>query len=106
MSRFENLTTGAIFSVDDSKDHRYAGEGYKRLGGSPSPAPVPNPEPSANPEPNPAPAAEEPPRGGEGSGREAWAAYATAIGAAFNEDASREDVIAAVDAHKAQANQP
>lgn len=105
MSRFENLTTGAIFSVDDSKDHRYAGEGYKRLGGSPSPAPVPNPEPSANPEPNPAPA-EEPPRNGPGSGREAWAAHATALGIDTAEDATRDDIIAAVDAHTAEGNQP
>lgn len=28
MSRFKNVSTGAIFSVDDSKDHRYGGPGY------------------------------------------------------------------------------
>jgi hypothetical protein len=44
MSRFENLTTGAVFSVDDSKDHRYAGDGYKQLDGSPA---APAAEPAA-----------------------------------------------------------
>ncbi len=28
MSRFRNVETGVVFSVDDAKDHRYAGELY------------------------------------------------------------------------------
>jgi len=102
MSRFENLTTHAVFSVDDSKDHRYVGEGYKRLGDSPQS----EPEPETTTEPAPAPTAEEPPRGGEGSGREAWTTYATSLGITFAEDATREDVIAAVDAHNAGSTEP
>ena len=29
MGRFVNKSTGVTFSVDDSKDERYAGEGYE-----------------------------------------------------------------------------
>lgn len=45
-------------------------------------------------------APEEPPRAGEGSGRDVWAAHAAAVGVAHEEDASRADIIAAVDAAK------
>jgi len=38
-----------------------------------------------------------PPRGGAGSGRDAWAAYAAAHGAEINDAATREDIIAALD---------
>lgn len=42
----------------------------------------------------------EPPRSGKGSGKEPWAAYATAIGVDFPEDASVKEIRDAVDAHK------
>lgn len=38
-----------------------------------------------------------PPRGGPGSGRDAWAEYAGANGVEIDEDASRDDIIAALD---------
>jgi hypothetical protein len=105
MGRYENLSNHAVFSVDDSKDHRYAGDGYKRLGDSPVSAPAAEP---VTPEANPAPAGNpgEPPRGGEGSGREAWAAHAATLGIELAEDATRDDIIAAVDAKAAEGNQP
>lgn len=40
----------------------------------------------------------EPPRGGDGSGIDAWRAYATAKGLEVPDDAKREDIIALVDA--------
>ena len=40
----------------------------------------------------------EPPRAGEGSGTEVWREYATALGLEIADDASRADIIAAVDA--------
>ncbi|MGW1998147.1 hypothetical protein [Embleya sp. NPDC001921] len=40
----------------------------------------------------------EPPRSGPGSGKSAWAEYASARGVTVADDASREDIIAAVDA--------
>ena len=40
----------------------------------------------------------EPPRAGEGSGTERWREYATALGIKLADDASRADIIAAVDA--------
>ena len=48
MSRFENLTTGAVFSVDDSKDHRYAGDGYRHLGDTPDAPDTGGPVPYAD----------------------------------------------------------
>lgn len=39
----------------------------------------------------------EPPRGGPGSGRDAWAAYAESKGIAVPEDATRDDIVALVD---------
>lgn len=41
---------------------------------------------------------DEPPRGGPGSGRDAWAAYAESKGIAVPDDASRDDIVALVDA--------
>jgi hypothetical protein len=38
----------------------------------------------------------EPPRGGAGSGRDAWAAYAAEKGVTVPDDASRDDIIAAL----------
>lgn len=38
-----------------------------------------------------------PPRAGRGSGRDAWAAYAASLGVEVPGDATREDIIAAVD---------
>lgn len=38
-----------------------------------------------------------PPRAGRGSGRDEWAAYAAELGLAVGPDASRDDIIAAVD---------
>lgn len=38
-----------------------------------------------------------PPRAGKGSGRDEWAAYAAELGLAVGPDASRDDIIAAVD---------
>jgi hypothetical protein len=46
----------------------------------------------------------EPPRGGPGSGREAWAEYATALGLTVSEDATRDDLIELVDAIDAVAS--
>lgn len=51
----------------------------------------------------PSPAAgedEEPPRAGKGSGRAEWAAYAASVGVEVDDDATRDDIIAAVDAAK------
>lgn len=41
--------------------------------------------------------ANEPPRAGKGSGRNEWAAYAASLGIAVDPDATRDDIIAAVD---------
>jgi len=43
----------------------------------------------------------EPKRAGKGSGRDAWHAYAESIGLDVPDDASRDDIIAAVDAAQA-----
>lgn len=43
----------------------------------------------------------EPPRSGPGSGRDVWAAYAQSIGVVFEDGATREDIITAVDRAKA-----
>jgi hypothetical protein len=40
---------------------------------------------------------DEPPRAGKGSGRTEWAAYAAALGIHVGPDATRDDIIAAVD---------
>lgn len=42
--------------------------------------------------------AEEPPRSGKGSGEDAWRAYAERLGINVPDDASRDDIIALVDA--------
>lgn len=52
--------------------------------------------PSAAPE-DFAGAPEPPPQGGPGSGKEAWAAYADALGVEVDDDASRDDIIDAVE---------
>jgi hypothetical protein len=45
------------------------------------------------------PAADDaPPRAGKGSGRSEWAAYAESVGVTVDEDATRDEIIAAVDA--------
>lgn len=44
--------------------------------------------------------AEEPPRAGKGSGREAWVTYAETVGIEHDEDATRDEIIAAIDASK------
>jgi hypothetical protein len=36
MSKFENLATGIVVSVDDSKDERF-GDGWKAAGDKPAP---------------------------------------------------------------------
>lgn len=41
---------------------------------------------------------EEPPRSGAGSGKDAWKAYADNLGVDYDDDATRDDIIAAVDA--------
>lgn len=45
----------------------------------------------------------EPPRGGAGSGVEAWREYATNTGVEFDADATRDDIIAAVDLAREEA---
>lgn len=62
------------------------------------PAPEPEPEP-VQPGPD-----GQPPRSGRGSGRDAWAAYAAARGLDVPDDASRDEIIAAVD--EADAPEP
>lgn len=47
-------------------------------------------------------ATEPPPRTGPGASRDAWAAWATEHKVTFQEDASRDEIIAAVDAAQAQ----
>lgn len=47
-----------------------------------------------------------PPKSGAGSGRDAWVAYAEANGVAIAPDASRDVVIAAVEAHAHADVQP
>jgi len=42
----------------------------------------------------------EPPKAGPGSGKAAWAAYAESVGVDVEEDATREDIIAAVETAK------
>ena len=42
---------------------------------------------------------QKPPTSGKGSGLEAWQKYATDNGIAYPEDANRDEIIAAVDAH-------
>lgn len=46
----------------------------------------------------------EPPRGGAGSGVEAWRDYATTTGVEFDEDSTRDDIIAAVDLAREEAD--
>lgn len=52
------------------------------------------------PEPTVADPNQEPPRSGKGSGLEAWKAHAVARGFEVPDGASRDDIIAAVDAAK------
>lgn len=42
----------------------------------------------------------EPPRGGPGSGRDEWVAYAASLDIEVTDDMTRDDIIAAVDAEK------
>lgn len=63
-----------------------------------SPAPV-DPEPAGDAATSGEASAESPPRAGRGSSRDAWAEHAEALGVTFPADASRDDIIAAVDAH-------
>lgn len=44
-------------------------------------------------------AAAAPPRAGKGSGLETWTVYATGLGIAVPEDATREEIFELVDAH-------
>ena len=46
----------------------------------------------------PDPTSEAPPRGGPGSDRDAWAAYAASLGVDVPDGATRDDIITAVDA--------
>lgn len=46
----------------------------------------------------------EPPRSGAGSNKDAWATYADSIGATYSDDATRDDIIAAVDSLTSTAN--
>lgn len=46
----------------------------------------------------------EPPRGGTGSGVEAWRDYATKTGVEIDDDMNRDDIIAAVDLHREEAD--
>jgi hypothetical protein len=46
----------------------------------------------------------EPPRGGAGSGVDAWRDYATKTGVEFDDDMSRDDIIAAVDLAREEAD--
>ena len=55
-------------------------------------------DPADTPQQRPRP--DEPPRVGRGSGRDAWAAHAAALNIDIDPDASRADIIAAVDAHR------
>lgn len=64
-------------------------ERFDRLNGPSAAEPVPLPEDEF---------VEEPPRTGKGSGLKAWLVYAEQVGAEVPEGASRDDVIAAVDA--------
>lgn len=66
-------------------------------------APAPEPDPSEaetgddSNEPTPT---ERPPTSGAGSGVDAWRAYAAAVGVEVDTDASRDDIVAAVDARE------
>lgn len=46
----------------------------------------------------------EPPRGGAGSGVDAWRDYATQTGVEFDDDMSRDEIIAAVDLAREEAD--
>jgi hypothetical protein len=46
----------------------------------------------------------EPPRGGPGSGVEAWREYAAQTGVEINDDMTRDDIVAAVDLAKEEAD--
>ena len=46
----------------------------------------------------------EPPRGGSGSGVDAWREYATQTGVELDDDMNRDDIIAAVDLAKEEAD--
>lgn len=62
-------------------------------------SPVPAaPEPAGDAETTHA-STEAPPRAGRGSSRDAWVEYAATLGVTVPEGASRDDIIAAVDAH-------
>jgi hypothetical protein len=114
MSRFQNLTTGVIVSVDDKKDHRFT----TATGWKPADDDKPKRRRRRTPAESTTAAAEtgpsaddgsgdvgtsrsdgaEPPRSGGGSGRDAWAAYAGELGINVADSMTRDDIIAAVDA--------
>lgn len=52
------------------------------------------------------PRAGEPPRGGQGSGLAQWSTYAQSLDIKLEEGMNRDDIIAAVDAHYAAAENP
>lgn len=58
------------------------------------------PAPGAAPDEEPAPAPVAPPRSGTGSGRDAWAAYADALGVEYPADAGRDDIIQLTEEHQ------
>jgi len=58
------------------------------------------PEPATDPSTPPGDGGSEPPRSGAGSGREAWAAYATGLGLVVDTDLSRDQIIELVEAHR------
>jgi hypothetical protein len=80
---------GTIFGPDDKIPAELAKRiDNPKVTGSDSPEPEPTPEPERS---------EIPPKGGAGSGVEAWKAYATSKDVTVADDATRDEIIAALD---------
>jgi hypothetical protein len=63
-------------------------------------------QPDPEPEPNGGGAAPKaPPMSGKGSGRDDWAAYAASVGVAVPADATRDDIVALVEAQRPAGGQ-
>lgn len=78
--RLRHRSTGVVVNVRDGKPMSAA---WGPAGSSAGPSGAPTDEP--------------PPKAGPGSGRTAWAAYASSAGVAVEDDMTRDDIIDAVE---------
>ena len=81
MAEYKDPFHGAVIEVSDALAKRYTDAGYTPVEGAPA-------DESGKPKGN--------------ASREEWAAYADDLGVAYDEDAKREDIKAAIDAAAAE----